>query len=247
MKVLRPAKVFTKSIHRTLGIALEDRAYFLKKLYDEIANGITTEERYLDVGAARATNAKVFGEGFHKVYCLDINFIDQQGQEPKIQFIIGDAQTLPLKENTIDFLSLFSAIEHLPSPQQALNEAIRVLQPNGELVIQVPNRFFPIDLHTGIPNPFWIPKFARKTYLKIMGHSDWLNNVHGFPRQKDITGWLRGRMQLTGVRKVIYPPLFVPRGTRPIYILLTKVKFFTLIPLVYLYVYKNTQHSAIKQ
>ena len=247
MKVLRLAKGFTKSIHRTLGIALEDRAYFLKKLYDEVANGVKTGERYLDVGAARVTNAKVFGEGFHEVYCLDINFIDQQGQEPKIHFIIGDAQTLPLKENTIGLLSLFSAIEHLPSPQQALTEAIRVLQPNGEIVIQVPNLFFPIDLHTGILNPFWIPKFARKTYLKIMGHSNWLNNIHGFPREKDITGWLRGGMQLTGVRKVIYPPHFVPRGTRPIYILLTKLKFFTLIPLGYLYVYKKTQTSAIRQ
>ena len=244
---MRLARVFTRSIHRTLGVALEDRAYFLKKLYDEIANGVTMEERYLDVGAARATNAKVFGEGFHEVYCLDTNFIDRQVQEPKIQFIIGDAQALPLKENTIDLLSLFSTIEHLPSPQQALNEATRVLQPNGELVIQLPNLFFPIDLHTGILNPFWIPKFARKTYLKIMGYSNWLNNIHGFPREKDITGWLRGRMQLTGGRKVIYPPHFVPGSVRPIYILLTKLKFFTLIPLGYLYVYKKTQPSAIEQ
>jgi ubiquinone/menaquinone biosynthesis C-methylase UbiE len=97
---------------------------------------------------------------------------------------------LPLKENTVELLSMFSTIEHLPAPQQALKEAVRVLQPDGELVIQVPNLFFPIDLHTGILNPFWIPKFARERYLKIMGYSDWLENVRGFPRKKDITRWL---------------------------------------------------------
>lgn len=163
---MRLAKAFTKSIHRTLRAALEERAYFLKSLYSEITNGATAKERYLDVGAARAINAKVFGEGFQEVWCLDINFSEQQERESKIQFMVGDAQMLPLKESAVDLLSLFSTIEHLPAPQQALNEATRVLRRNGELVIQVPNLFFPIDLHTGILNPFWIPKFARKTYLR---------------------------------------------------------------------------------
>ena len=154
-------KAFTKSIHRTLGGALEDRAHFLKKLYNnETANELSPKERYLDVGAARPVNARVFGEGFKEIYCLDIKF-DQQ-QDSKISFITGNAQMLPLKENTIDFLSMFSTIEHLPEPQQALHEAVRVLRPQGELIIQVPNLFFPLDLHTGIPNPFWIPKFAPK-------------------------------------------------------------------------------------
>jgi SAM-dependent methyltransferase len=146
---MRLVKSFTKSIHHTLGTTLEDRAYFLKKLYNEVANQSVSRERYLDVGAARTINARVFGEGFKEIYCLDINF-DQQ-QDSKIPFITGDAQMLPLKGNTVDLLSLFSTIEHLPAPQKALSEAVRVLRPNGELVIQVPNLFFPIDLTRAYP------------------------------------------------------------------------------------------------
>jgi len=234
---MKLAKAFTKSIHNTLQPALEDRAYFLKKLYNSVTVGPSPRKRYLDVGAARAINAHIFGEGFEEIYCLDINF--DQRQDSRISFITGDAQMLPLRESTIDLLSMFSTIEHLSIPQQALNEATRVLQPHGELIIQVPNLFFPVDLHTGIPNPFWIPKFARKTFLKMMGHSDWLSNVYSFPREKDITRWLKGTMQLMGTRKVVYPTHFVPKNVRPIYAFLTKIKFLALVPLGYLYVYKK--------
>jgi ubiquinone/menaquinone biosynthesis C-methylase UbiE len=239
------AKAFTKSISSTLGTVLDERAYFLKKIYDKTTSGVMTKERYLDVGAGRTTNGRVFGEDFHEVLLLDINPIEQAGQEPKMQCIIGDAQALPLKENTVDLLSLISTIEHVPDPQQALNEATRVIRAGGELVIQVPNVYLPIDLHTGIFNPFWIPKFARKTYLKIMGYHNFLNEVYGLPREKEITGWIRGRMQLVGIHKVIYPPHFVPISVRPIYRLLTKLGFLTLIPLGFLYVYKKGCHSVV--
>ena len=178
---MRVAKTLTMSIQQALRPVIEERAYFFKRLYDEVSDGPLAKEIYLDVDAARATNARVFRQGFQEIWYLDINFTEQQERESKIQFMVDDAQMLPLKERVVDLLSLFSTIEHLPAPDQALREATRLLQRNGEFVIQVPNLFFPIDLHTGILNPFWIPKFYRKTYLRMMGYGDWLNNMtfHG--------------------------------------------------------------------
>jgi len=237
-------KAFTKSIQCTLGTVLGERARFLKRLYREVTNGPSIKERYLDIGAGRLINTKVFGEDFRESYALDVNFTNwrsQEPQEPKIHFIVGDAQALPLKASTADLITMFSVIEHFPSPQKALCEAMCLLRPGGELVIQAPNPLFPIDLHTGLPNPFFVPKFARKTFLKALGYSDWLNDVYSHPRGKDLTKWLSGTMKPTGVQRVVYPSHFVPKRVRGIYNFLAKSRFFNLVPPSYLYVYKVIQ------
>jgi len=235
---MKLTKAFTKSIHYMLGTVLEERARFFKKLYDEITNGPSIKQRYVDIGAGKLINTKVFGEDFEEIYALDVKFADLQSQEPKTRFIVGDAQAVPLKAGTADLVSMFSVIEHLPSPQKALCEAMWLLRPGGELIIQAPNPLFPVDLHTGLPNPFFIPRFARKTFLKALGYSNWLNNVYSHPKEKDLTKWLSGTMKLTGVRRVVYPSHFVPKRVRAIYNFLAKTRFLNLVPLSYLYVYK---------
>lgn len=238
---MKLTKAFTKSIHYTLGTVLEERARFFKMLYDEVSNEPSIRERYVDIGAGRLINTKVFGEDFREIYALDVNFTNLPRQEPKTHFIVGDAQALPLKAGTADLVTMFSVIEHLPSPQKALYEAMCLLRQGGELVIQAPNPLFPVDLHTGLLNPFFVPKFARKTFLKALGYSGWLNNVYSHPREKDLTKWLIGTMKLTGVRRVVYPSHFVPKRVRAIYNFLAKARFFYLVPLSYLYVYKMVQ------
>lgn len=235
---MKITKLFTKSIHCTLATVLEERARFFKRLYDEVSNGPSIKQRYLDIGAGSLTNTKVFGEDFEEIYALDVKFTNRGSQELKIHFIAGDAQAVPLKANTADLVSMFSIIEHLPSAQKALCEAMWLLRPGGELVIQAPNPLFPVDLHTGLPNPFFIPRFARKTFLKALGYSNWLNNVSSHPKEKDLTKWLNRTMKLTGVRRVVYPSHFVPKSVRGIYDLLAKARFFNLVPPSYLYVYK---------
>jgi len=235
---MKLTKAFSKSIHYTLGTVLEERARFFKRLYDEITNGPSIKEKYLDIGAGSLMNTKVFGEDFEEIYALDVNFTHLQSQDSKTHFIVGDAQALPLKVSTADLVTMFSVIEHLPSPQKALYEAMWLLRPGGELVIQAPNPLFPVDLHTGLLNPFFVPKFARKTFLRALGYSGWLNNVYSHPKEKDLTKWLIGTMKLTGVRRVVYPSHFVPKRVRAIYNFLAKARFFNLVPLSYLYVYK---------
>jgi len=236
---MKLTKAFTNSIHCALATVLEERARFFKRLYDEVSNGPSIKQRYVDIGAGRLINTKVFGEDFPEIYALDVNFTNWRSQEPKTHFIVGDAQALPLKASTADLVTMFSVIEHLPSPQKALCEAMWLLRPGGELVIQAPNPLFPVDLHTGLPNPFFLPRFARKTFLKALGYSNWLNNVYSHPKEKDLTKWLNRTMKLTGVRRVVYPPHFVPKSVRVIYNLLVKARFFNLVPLSYLYVYKK--------
>jgi len=242
---VKSANAFTKSIYSTLIPVLDQRARFLKKLYDEISSGPSIKGRYVDAGAGTTINSSFFGEGFQQIFLLDINAIEPAGQGTDIQYLIGDVQALPLKDNTVDLLSLISAIEHVPDPRQALSEAARVVRPGGEIVIQIPNLFFPADLHTGMLNPFWIPKFARKRYVRMLGHPDFFNEVYSLPQGKEIRLWMGKNMRLEGIRKVVYPAHFVPAIARPLYRLLCKLGILSLIPLGHLYVFKKVDLRSI--
>jgi SAM-dependent methyltransferase len=238
---MKLTKAFSKSIHYTLATVLEERARFFKTLYDELSNGPSTKQSYLDIGAGRIMNTKVFGEDFEEIYALDVKFANRGRQEPKVHLIVGDAQAVPLKSSTADLVTMFSVIEHLSSPQKAVCEAMSLLRPGGELVIQAPNPLFPVDLHTGLPNPFFVPKFTRGVFLKALGYSHWLNNVYSHPKGKDLAKWLGATMKLTGVRGVVYPSHFVPKRVRGLYSFSAKARFFNLVPPSYLYVYKKVQ------
>lgn len=232
------SRALTRSIHDTLATVLQERASFLKALYNEVSGGPSIRQRYLDIGAGRLMNTRAFGKDFQEVYALDVNCANRSCQEPNIHFILGDAQALPLKPGTVDLVSMLSVIEHLPSPQKSLSEVMALLRPGGELVIQAPNPLFPVDLHTGLPNPFFIPRFARRAILKALGYEGWLKNVYSQPGEKELTIWLSQTMKLTGVRRVVYPSHFAPKRVRTIYSLLAKARVFALVPLSYLYVYE---------
>ena len=52
--------------------------------------------------------------------------------------IFGDAQNLPVKNNSIESVLLLDVLEHLPDPEGCLREIKRVLVDNGVLILQVP-------------------------------------------------------------------------------------------------------------
>jgi len=55
-----------------------------------------------------------------------------------VPHVFGDAQCLPFSSNVADTVLLLDVLEHIPDPERALAEAVRVLRAGGTLVIQVP-------------------------------------------------------------------------------------------------------------
>lgn len=61
------------------------------------------------------------------------------------KFILGDALSIPVKENFADLIFLFDVLEHVPkgTETKALKEIRRVLKKNGLLLLSTPhNNFF---------------------------------------------------------------------------------------------------------
>ncbi|MFC4671542.1 bifunctional demethylmenaquinone methyltransferase/2-methoxy-6-polyprenyl-1,4-benzoquinol methylase UbiE [Seohaeicola nanhaiensis] len=52
-----------------------------------------------------------------------------------LDWVVGDAMALPFEDNTFDVYTISFGIRNVTRPQEALNEAFRVLKPGGRLMV----------------------------------------------------------------------------------------------------------------
>lgn len=102
---------------------------------------------------------------------------DAVEQNASATFAIANAECLPFRDSCCDIVMIIEALEHIQNPENALKEAKRVLKRPGYLVISVPNRRYPFEMHrisigkikiTGfygsVPLFSWAPRFIRKRF-----------------------------------------------------------------------------------
>lgn len=76
--------------------------------------------------------------------------------------VYGDAMALPFESNSFDVVLGWQVIEHVPSLQATLFEAVRVTKPGGLLYFWAPDYRAPYEAHYAMPfPPFASPHIAR--------------------------------------------------------------------------------------
>lgn len=92
------------------------------------------------------------------------NFGEQYG----IEYVAASATDLSfLDDDSVDLLVTFETIEHLEDYDAFLDEALRVLRPDGRIIASVPNLW--VDDTGNDPNPYHFHAFDYAKFRAVMG------------------------------------------------------------------------------
>jgi len=143
--------------------------------FDEMLKGKTI----LDVGCGAAGKTLFYAsQGVKKIYGLELlekyrdeadNLAKKLELDHLFEFVPADATELPFEDNSIDTIIMNDSFEHIPDPEKALKEALRVLKPKGRVYINFPPYYHPFGAHLsdaiGMP---WVHMFfSDDTLIKV--------------------------------------------------------------------------------
>lgn len=107
-------------------------------------------EKILDIGCGNARDIRQLVEAGVEVVGIDISegMIKAARDELKatgkgsadVFLTVGDATRIGYADGTFDGVLCSEVIEHIPEPERALLEMLRILKPGGRLVLSTPNR-----------------------------------------------------------------------------------------------------------
>ena len=115
----------------------------------------------LELGCGISEHAHRFVEN-NLVLLTDITISLIKRNDPRCAKAAADAQVIPLKDNSCDFIIYLGILHHLPDQYASLAESGRVLKPGGRIFIQEPHR---MSL-----NFFYY--YGRRLFMKLIGQEN---------------------------------------------------------------------------
>ena len=150
---------------------------YLEWLLDRVEGG--RRGRLLDIGCHHGGFVRLAREAGYRALGLDTDEEALRAASvPGGVFTRGDAQALPFRTGTLDVVTMFDVLEHLPAPYIALRSIHRALRMDGMLAITTPNvnafdRYLNPRSWSGVADP-------DHKYLFSMRGLDHLLNRAGF-------------------------------------------------------------------
>jgi SAM-dependent methyltransferase len=93
-------------------------------------------------------------------------------RDPGLATVVADVQHLPFRNESIDLCWNSSTIEHLDTPERALDQMKLVTRSSGTVFVGVPNSYGPLGFQRLISNTnvgIWIGRtFNRKQLIKLL-------------------------------------------------------------------------------
>ena len=129
-------------------------------------------KRVLDIACGEGYGSAAFLEaGAMSVIGVDISEETCRHARSKygIDARVGDAQAIPLPDQSVDVIVSFETIEHVSEPIAFLGECARVLAPGGKVVISTPNK----DIYRGNGeqhNPYHCSELTKEEFDELLSH-----------------------------------------------------------------------------
>lgn len=118
---------------------------------------------------------------------------------------MGNAEAIPLKDDSVDLIVSFETIEHLVHPDQFLDECQRTLRHDGQLVISTPNA--DIYRQTSPNNPYHVSEMRSDEFHRRLLTR--FRSVQSFGQCRPSPRWtrLRGGTRLFDLGTRLFNPL----------------------------------------
>jgi SAM-dependent methyltransferase len=154
---------------------------------------LQTKGKLLDVGCGSAWSSYFLSQKGYEVTGIDLNY--ESFECPKsssLTLLEASALDLPFDNNEFDVVASNQAIEHMPDPEKALLEMIRVLKPNGMLCIVAPNLLSIGDFILALTKYMWLNKKISNIFWRSpdMPKHPWGNTIpevlFSFPRKLNL-------------------------------------------------------------
>jgi len=118
---------------------------------------------------------------------------EAEQREDSLDWLVGDAMALPFDDNSFDVYTISFGIRNVTRPQEALNEAFRVLRPGGRLMVlefsQLPNpamqRMYDLYSFNVIPRMGQLIAGDRDSYQYLV------ESIRRFPDQETFLSMVR--------------------------------------------------------
>ena len=133
------------------------------------AKGFVKNKVVIDLGCGVGYGTFALANGrARKVYGIDINsdaieYAKAHYSDKKITYNVRNALNTKLPPSMADIVIAFEVIEHVKNPKKILQEAARLLRPNGIVIISTPNSKASVG-----QNPYHIKEFTFKELTKAL-------------------------------------------------------------------------------
>ncbi len=114
---------------------------------------LSSESTILDIGCGREPLfLHKVSPVVKKAYGIDLE-VTAPVVEGNVEVLNGNAEALPLSDQSVDVIAMVNVAEHLPNPGKVLLECKRVLKQGGILMLTTPSKYhLPIVLGRAVPH-----------------------------------------------------------------------------------------------
>jgi ubiquinone/menaquinone biosynthesis C-methylase UbiE len=192
---------------------------------------------FVDVGCERGDTTQFWSNrfGFGKVVGIENRIIIKHSQKLLSnlnQFIRGDCKDIPLKSATTDSVFLIGVLEHIKEPEKSLEELRRIMKKNGIGVFMIPNRFFPIEIHTFLPLGGYFPSLSSRISEKGLKTPFYTKPLS----RRESMKYLKNSFCVQNIIPVWYPKNLIPKILHPFSIILNFFRIPRLLPFAYIFI-----------
>ena len=167
-------------------------------LFQSIVAPIDKPIRVLDVGGSEEYWEQMDFISPDVINLTILNLEAHTSARANVHFVIGDARRLPFGGHAFDIVFSNAVLEHVGSEDDQSAAAAEIARVGRHLLVMVPNRYWPIEVHTLLPfYQFWprwlqhgvLGRTWKLTHFRDAGHARRVMDSVRLPSMIDMRRW----------------------------------------------------------